>query len=464
MSFGEHIEELRKCLVRALYGLGVGCVIGFMYADQIVRYLQRPLEVAIQQYDQEMAKQEMIQKYGYFDPEFDYWIENQKHAPRTVLISRDQLSVATGQLAPPAESMLLGLDIEPNQIGVIANRLVNSEKTIGGDKQRDEAGLGAVAIWKHLNQSEQSQIRKLATQKQFTEEDSHKIKSMLGRVAKESQLYNDPAFSHLTEKAERGWFSWLTDTSFVKPLPLIKQRIDKSAGQESFMVRKLNRALIRSAFENELTPPRAELVPIEIWESVSVETQSLSPHEPFMIWMKAGFFAGLVLSSPWILYQLWTFVSAGLYPHEKRYVHWYMPISVLLFLAGVSLAFFFVLTPVLGFLFKFNATMGIAPQLRINYWLSFVMYLPVGFGVAFQLPLVMLVLNRLGIIEISVYLNKWRIAILIIFVLSMLLTPADPLSMILLAIPLTLLYFFGIALCRWMPSNRNPFGEIHEPA
>jgi sec-independent protein translocase protein TatC len=106
--------------------------------------------------------------------------------------------------------------------------------------------------------------------------------------------------------------------------------------------------------------------------------------------------------------------------------------------------------------------MGISPQIRINEWLSFVMFLPIGFGIAFQLPLVMLFLFRINVFSIETYLSKWRMAVMIIFALSMLLTPADPVSMIMLAIPLTLLYFLGIGLCRWLPGKRNPFGE--EPA
>lgn len=87
------------------------------------------------------------------------------------------------------------------------------------------------------------------------------------------------------------------------------------------------------------------------------------------------------------------------------------------------------------------------------------MFLPLGFGLAFQLPLVMLFMNRIGLLQVQDYLNKWRIAVMIIFVLAMILTPADPISMLLLATPLTLLYFLGIAMCKWMPRNKNPFGE-----
>ena len=128
------------------------------------------------------------------------------------------------------------------------------------------------------------------------------------------------------------------------------------------------------------------------------------------------------------------------------------------------MAFFLVFKPVLGFLFSFNKTMNIDPDPRIGEWLSFVLILPLGFGVAFQLPLVMLFLNRLGIVKVETFAKKWRMAILIIFVTSMFLTPADPISMIMMAGPLTVLYFLGILLSKWMPRFRRPMPEGYEPS
>ena len=199
---------------------------------------------------------------------------------------------------------------------------------------------------------------------------------------------------------------------------------------------------------------------IKIWEELDVKPQSLTATEPFMIWVKAGVITGLILSSPWVFFQIWSFVAAGLYGHEKKYVYLYMPISMLLFFSGVFLAFGFVFEPVLDFLFTFNSQMGIDPIPRVNDWLSFVMFLPLGFGIAFQLPLLMLFLNRIGVFTVEAYTSNWRVAIMIIFFLSMLLTPADPISMILLAVPLTLLYFAGIGFCKWMPKGQNPFSEV----
>ncbi|HOM17761.1 MAG TPA: twin-arginine translocase subunit TatC, partial [Thermoguttaceae bacterium] len=145
------------------------------------------------------------------------------------------------------------------------------------------------------------------------------------------------------------------------------------------------------------------------------------------------------------------------YPHEKRYIHIFLPISLSLFLAGVALAFFFVFPPVLDFLFSFNGWLGIDPDPRISEWLGFVLFLPLGFGIAFQLPLAMLFLERIGIFTVQSYLGSWRVSVLTIFVLSMILTPADPYSMFLMAIPLLFLYVLGILMCKLMPRRWSPY-------
>ncbi|NLF70114.1 MAG: twin-arginine translocase subunit TatC [Candidatus Anammoximicrobium sp.] len=210
--------------------------------------------------------------------------------------------------------------------------------------------------------------------------------------------------------------------------------------------------------------PRAPLIATRVWRPIQTVVKALNAQEAFMIWMKAGFVVGLVIASPYIFLQIWSFVAAGLYPHEKRYVHLYLPFSLILFLTGAATAFFIAFRYVLKFLFGFNAAMQIDPDPRISEWLGFVLMLPLAFGVAFQLPLVMLFLHRVGIFSLQAYLAKWRLAVLIIFVAAMIITPtADPVTMLLMALPMTGLYFLGIGLCKWMPRNKSPFSEGYEP-
>jgi sec-independent protein translocase protein TatC len=211
----------------------------------------------------------------------------------------------------------------------------------------------------------------------------------------------------------------------------------------------------------EVQPPEINLSPLFLWHRISDDQRirliGLNAQEAFLIWVKAALIVGLVLASPWVFWQIWTFVAAGLYPHEKRYVHVFLPFSLGLFLLGASVAFLFVFEPVLDFLLSFNRSMGVDPDPRISEWLGFVLILPLGFGVSFQLPLVMLFLERIGIFDTKVYVEKWRVAILVIFVVAMVLTPADPYSMLLMAVPLTFLYFGGVLLCKYLPKGRSPF-------
>jgi sec-independent protein translocase protein TatC len=186
---------------------------------------------------------------------------------------------------------------------------------------------------------------------------------------------------------------------------------------------------------------------------------SLSGQEPFMIYMKASLVVGAILASPFIFYFIWNFVAAGLYKRERNLVYLYMPMSLGLFFAGAALAFFAVFDFVLDFLFWFNAKMGITPTPRISDWMSFVLFLPLGFGLSFQLPLVMVALERMGIFTVQSYLSSWRISVVVIFIIAMILTPADPGSMLMMALPLTALYFLGIWLCKKLPR-----GDVFGPS
>jgi sec-independent protein translocase protein TatC len=174
---------------------------------------------------------------------------------------------------------------------------------------------------------------------------------------------------------------------------------------------------------------------------------SLAPLETLTIFFMVALVSGLVLASPWVFYQAWAFVAAGLYRHERAYVKKFLPFSIGLFLTGVFLCFFGVLPVTLTFLLQFNVYLGVAPTLRLSEWMSFATLLPLIFGLAFQTPLVMLLLERLNIFTIEDFRAKRKFAILIITIAAGVLTPGqDPFSMILLALPMILLYELGILM------------------
>ncbi|QDT55263.1 Sec-independent protein translocase protein TatCy [Caulifigura coniformis] len=190
--------------------------------------------------------------------------------------------------------------------------------------------------------------------------------------------------------------------------------------------------------------------------SQSEKPVTLKVEEGFMTYLKLSGVAGLLLASPWIFYQVWMFVAAGLYAHERKYVYVFGGMSLALFLLGVVFCYYLVFPFVLRFLISFNTSLGLTLQPRLSEWVTFAIILPLMFGISFQLPLVMLFLERLQIFDTKVYMQNWRFAVLAISFISMILTPADPISMLLMMAPLIGLYFFGVLLCRYASSSAEP--------
>ncbi len=449
MSFGEHLEELRRVLVRAVIGLGIGTAIGLFVATQVVAFLTRPLERAMRKYEQNLAVQRLAAERGWLSPDLKKWLEGDARAPRTVMVDPEQLMAA---LAPYLEQTGEVAEWQPPRFAqqLTAESLVRIAKQLV-EPPHGENGARVQAIGQVFTADERAAVERVAQAAAPVPADVRQVASGLNAVCNRVEFFEQEPFAPMFRDAH-----WLFHFMFgVSVDRQLRELLDKHRAEPTDDTRRgLNELLVAGTFATEFSALRKPLVPLEIWSELDVRPQSLAATDGFMIWMKAGLIAGIFISSPWVFYQLWSFVAAGLYPHEKRYVHIYLPVSLGLFFSGIAVAFFFVFDPVLGFLFSFNAKMGIALQPRINEWLSFVLFLPLGFGVAFQLPLVMLFLYRLGIFSIQQYLSKWRIAVMVIFVISMLLTPAEPISMILLAAPLTVLYFLGVGLCHWLPSHR----------
>jgi sec-independent protein translocase protein TatC len=182
---------------------------------------------------------------------------------------------------------------------------------------------------------------------------------------------------------------------------------------------------------------------------------ALSATEAFFVWMLVALVVGLVLSSPMILYEIWSFVAAGLYPHEKRYVHFLMPFSIGLFLAGVAVCQFFVMPAALDALFSFNAWLDIEPDLRLSEWLGFAIMMPVVTGICFETPLVMMFLGLIGVMTAKDFLAKWRVALIVLLVFAAIFSPSvDPISLFILWIPMSLLYFLGVLLVKRVEGPR----------
>lgn len=178
--------------------------------------------------------------------------------------------------------------------------------------------------------------------------------------------------------------------------------------------------------------------------------RTLTITEAFVVYFKVAMLTGLVLSSPWVFYQIWAFIAAGLYPHEKKLVHVYLPFSLGLFLSGVVLCELYVVPKAVEALLWFNEWLGFQPELRLSDWLGFAIMLPLVFGVCFQTPLVMMFMHRIGLMGVDTYRQHRRVALFVMAVIAAIITPTvDAVSMLLLWVPMALLYEGGIWLCIW---------------
>ena len=328
MSFAEHLEELRRALFKSLAALLLGTLVGLLFGQQLVDYIQVPLRDALESFYRGQAEQKILERLE----------ERSSHGAAVP----DDLQAAAEELA--------------------------------------DAGFVPYDIYVEREE-------------------------LIKKLGLESILPNQDSETSEDDSLTGGETGDLIHLQIFRPL------------EEDHRLRLV----------------------------------SLAGQEPFLVYMKASLVLGAVISSPLVFFFIWEFVAAGLYRNERKYVYVFMPMSLGLFAAGAALAFFVVFDFVLEFLLWFNARMGISPTPQISEWLSFVLLLPLGFGISFQLPLVMLFLERIGVFTVASYLSKWRVAVLVIAVLSMFLTPADPGSMLLMGIPLIGLYFGGILLCHYLP-------------
>lgn len=178
--------------------------------------------------------------------------------------------------------------------------------------------------------------------------------------------------------------------------------------------------------------------------------QTLAPADGFVSYMKISLVAGLLLSSPWVFYHIWMFISAGLYSTEKRYVRLAFPFSAALFVAG-ALFFVFVVAPItLGFLIKFNeVVLGVSSNFTFKNYVSFITTLMLVFGIAFQTPVAIFFLNKTGLVTVAGLKRSRKYVLLGVFVVAAVTTPPDVISQITLALPLYLLFELGVLICRF---------------
>ncbi len=174
----------------------------------------------------------------------------------------------------------------------------------------------------------------------------------------------------------------------------------------------------------------------------------LAPAEAFWMHLKISLISGLILSLPFIFYQLWKFVSPGLLEKEKRYVIPFVVVTSSLFMIGTAFCFFIVLPFAMNFLLTYK-TESMVPMISVERYVDFCLKFILAFGAVFELPVIILFLARMGIVRPDTLARHRKYAILGAFVLAAILTPTpDAFNQSLMAVPIILLYEFGIVVAR----------------
>ncbi|MFA5059565.1 MAG: twin-arginine translocase subunit TatC [Candidatus Omnitrophota bacterium] len=170
-----------------------------------------------------------------------------------------------------------------------------------------------------------------------------------------------------------------------------------------------------------------------------------SPAEALMAHITLTMLGAVLLASPYILYQIWNFISAGLKAQEQKLLSIFLPASLFLFILGALFAYFIILPIALKFFLSFSSSM-LRPMITIGKYVSFVVTLVLSFAVVFELPVVIAILTTMGIVTPDFLRQKRRLAIVIILIVSAILTPPDCVSQLLMAIPIIVLYEISIGL------------------
>ena len=179
---------------------------------------------------------------------------------------------------------------------------------------------------------------------------------------------------------------------------------------------------------------------------------AIDPTEPIGTFMRVSLLTAFAVTLPYLILEIWLFIAPGLNRDARVFGLYAIPIAVIFFLGGMAFAYFVLLPQAIPFLINFG---GITSQIRPSSYISFVTSIMFWIGIAFQFPLIVYVLARVGLVRAEVLSSNWRLAIVIIAILSAMITPTiDPVNMALVMGPMIVLYFFGILLAKFAERAR----------
>jgi sec-independent protein translocase protein TatC len=183
-------------------------------------------------------------------------------------------------------------------------------------------------------------------------------------------------------------------------------------------------------------------------------------HEAFLTYLKVAFFASFFISSPFFLIQLWKFIAPGLYKNEKQALLPYLVATPILFISGGFIVYYLIMPLAIKFFLGFETiaepgVIAIQLEAKVNEYLSLIMRLIFAFGISFQLPVILSLLAKIGIIDSEYLRQRRKYFVVIIFAMAAILTPPDPITQIGLALPLLLLYELSIITVKFIEKKED---------
>ena len=182
--------------------------------------------------------------------------------------------------------------------------------------------------------------------------------------------------------------------------------------------------------------------------------------ETFLTYLKVSFFTAFFITCPFILTQIWKFIAPGLYKHEKKAIIPYLVLTPILFFLGGMLVYYLIMPLAIKFFLSFessglNTNLPIQLEAKVNEYLSLIMKLIFAFGLSFQLPIILSLLARIGVVDSKFLKERRKYVVVIIFAAAAILTPPDPITQIGLAIPLLILYELSIFSVKIIEKKAN---------
>ena len=204
-------------------------------------------------------------------------------------------------------------------------------------------------------------------------------------------------------------------------------------------------ALLAQPYENVITDTGAK-----------PQLQAIELPEQFLVYLKTSLVFGLIISSPWVFYHIWKFVSAGLYQRERSFIHVAAPASAALFIAGAGFFIWVIAPSVMGFFVNFKTGIGFVEMVpTLQSYINFVLSLTLIFGLAFQMPIAIVFVERMGLVSIEALVKARKVVVLALLIIAAMVTPPDVISQIFLALPMYVLFEGSILVCRILQKRKG---------